>query len=185
MSATNYAMLYQRWEASVADCEALRAEVERLKKYEPRLVETHIREGEATARVKAPFAQDFALTMAALLTEHGAPNYIETVVTHDTVGTIAVTAQRCAGKTPHQFRQEAEAQRDAALASATLAREAGFREGVEAACASLPCEISDKCRCPSMASAPCESCAAYHRIMRSLTPPAPRETTPTTTKVTP
>lgn len=30
MSATNYAMLYQRWEASVADCEALRAEVARL-----------------------------------------------------------------------------------------------------------------------------------------------------------
>ncbi len=30
MSATNYAMLYQRWKASVADCEALRAEVARL-----------------------------------------------------------------------------------------------------------------------------------------------------------
>jgi hypothetical protein len=46
----------------------------------------------------------------------------------------------------------------------TKARE----DGIEAACAVLPCEISDKCRCPSMSAAPCESCAAVHRIRRTL-----------------
>jgi hypothetical protein len=48
----------------------------------------------------------------------------------------------------------------------------GYAAGVQAACAALPCEISDRCRCPSMAVSPCESCAAYHRIQLALPAPA-------------
>jgi hypothetical protein len=41
----------------------------------------------------------------------------------------------------------------------------------EQAAKALPCEISARCRCPSMAAAPCESCAAYHRIMVAVPMP--------------
>lgn len=55
----------------------------------------------------------------------------------------------------------------------------GYKDGVEAACAALPCEISTRCRCPSKAAAPCESCAAYHRIMVALAALASPEVKPT------
>lgn len=55
----------------------------------------------------------------------------------------------------------------------------GYKDGVEAACAALPCEISTRCRCPSKAAAPCESCAAYHRIMVALAALASPEVEPT------
>lgn len=77
-----------------------RADVARLAKYEPRLLHAEIKgDGSATARIKAPAVADFAESMAAILLENKAHNYIEMVCTHPT-GDIAVTIQRVTGKTP-------------------------------------------------------------------------------------
>lgn len=47
----------------------------------------------------------------------GAVNYLEMTMHHDEIGDLTVSLQRTAGKTPHQFRQAAEAQRDKLLAA--------------------------------------------------------------------
>ena len=58
-------------------------------------------------------AQAFVASFDAAPTE--AKNYIEVTFNSVTHGQIVVTAQRLLGKTPHQLRKVAEAERDAAI----------------------------------------------------------------------
>lgn len=100
-----------RAEKAEAERDEARREAERLRVYEPRLKNfAHDAEkNETTATVKAPCAQDVALHFAEVLMHEGAPNYAEVKVSHPEHGAFAVTVQRCAGKTPHEFRAAAEA----------------------------------------------------------------------------
>lgn len=61
--------------------------------------------------------ESVANDMAQVLIASGAPNYLETYLRcrNKSVGDMVLTIQRIDGKTPHQLRMEAEAERDAAL----------------------------------------------------------------------
>lgn len=81
-----------------------------------------------TVHVKEPIEliRYLAEGMAQALDEAGAANYIEMRVWNRAQGWLVFHLQRCAGKTPHEFRLQAEAERDEALAE--LARCRGGEE---------------------------------------------------------
>lgn len=65
----------------------------------------------------SPLVPLIAEAMAQMLMPEGASepaNYTETAVTHDRLGDLTLTLQRKSGKTPHEFRQEAETRADQA-----------------------------------------------------------------------
>lgn len=62
--------------------------------------------------------QFLAASFAGQFKGSGAVNYLEVAMSHPEVGEFVVTMQRMDGKTPVQFRKEAEAQRDKLLALA-------------------------------------------------------------------
>jgi hypothetical protein len=49
-------------------------------------------------------------------------NYTETRLTHHRMGELVLTMQRVSGKTPHELRREAEAERDAAIQALAAAQ---------------------------------------------------------------
>lgn len=65
----------------------------------------------------SPLVPLIAEAMAQILMPEGTSepaNYTETAVTHDRLGDLTLTLQRKSGKTPHEFRQEAETRADQA-----------------------------------------------------------------------
>lgn len=73
----------------------------------------------------APIVRLMTEYLAQMLIVTGAEtpsNYTETEVFHDKLGALTLTLQRRSGKTPHQFRMEAEAERDALRAEVAQLR---------------------------------------------------------------
>ncbi len=123
MSESSCEVCDLRWNPSPAReqcprCERdrLQGEVERLRIYEPRLKRLEMGEGRADATVKVTpeFRENFALSMAAILAEQKAGNYVEMKVVSPDGPAFAVTVQRCEGQTPAEQKRAAESERDAA-----------------------------------------------------------------------
>ena len=60
------------------------------------------------AWVKSDFVKVLGLIMVDLFKMNGAENYVELSLETDEFGPLVMTLQRLEGKTPHQFRMEAE-----------------------------------------------------------------------------
>lgn len=60
-------------------------------------------------------AQVFIHALAGVFVGIGAENYLEMSFTHPGTGPFQITMQKTTGKTPHEFRKDAEAQRDELL----------------------------------------------------------------------
>lgn len=66
--------------------------------------------------MKGEFAEYFVHAVGSLFYEGGAKNYVEVNLTRRKTGErYALIFQRCAGLTPHEFRLQAERERDEAL----------------------------------------------------------------------
>lgn len=76
------------------------------------LREFYVKDGMATFGLEGGAAHLLADTFAHQFKENGAANYLEMSFVNDEVGELTVTMQRRQGKTPHQLRALAEAQRD-------------------------------------------------------------------------
>ncbi len=63
-----------------------------------------------------PIFQTFCGLFTEMFKRSGAKNYIDQHIHHDVLGELLITIQRVDGKTAHQLREEAERERDAALA---------------------------------------------------------------------
>ena len=88
---------------------------------ETMLTDMHIGNGYFTAEFEGGACRLFVDAFAQQLIESKAENYVETTFTSDLLPKgerLVVTIQRVAGKTPHQLRKIAEAERDAAIAAA-------------------------------------------------------------------
>lgn len=65
---------------------------------------------------KGEFAEYFVHAVGSMFYEGGAKNYVEVILTSCKTGErYALIFQRCAGLTPHEFRLQAERERDEAL----------------------------------------------------------------------
>jgi hypothetical protein len=107
------------WEAVARkdDAENARAaaerEVERLRKYEPRLLELHADGKGANVAITAPqLVELFSSVWADWFKETGAENYVECRVHHNDGREFVFHLQLAGRKTPHEFRKEAEAESD-------------------------------------------------------------------------
>lgn len=97
----------------------LEREVERLMgiiQGDPEIIGIHYEPGTPLeVKFRHPTAQVIVMALRDMLDGAGAPNYVEAQL-HDTAKepseTYVVTLQRKHGKTPHQLRAEAEAERD-------------------------------------------------------------------------
>lgn len=110
-----------------------------------RLLGMDISDGAVNLRVMPALETAAAMVMTAktiLDGNPGAQNYVEhSVIDRETGDRYVLTVHKPAGKTPHELRQEAEAQRDA-LAD-DLARIAMLAESVRAATGALPSDRED------------------------------------------
>lgn len=125
--AMGYEVRLSRAEASevAAGLNALRAELKGLRGYEPRVkgLTFDASKGEVSATmVGQDFSRWMACWMAETHREQGAANYVEWRVHHENGSVWVCTIQREDGRTAHDLRREAEAERDmlrARLAAAT------------------------------------------------------------------
>lgn len=76
------------------------------------LTELAMRNGGLYAGIEGGAAAVLASAFAEQFTSSGGVNYVEVSFMHPATGPICVTLQRVQGKTPHQLRREAEAERD-------------------------------------------------------------------------
>lgn len=76
------------------------------------LTELAMRNGGLYAGIEGGAAAVLASAFAEQFTSSGGINYVEVSFTHPKTGPLIVTLQRTQGKTPHQLRDEAEAERD-------------------------------------------------------------------------
>lgn len=95
-------------------CEMYRLEVEQLKKdleaaCDPKLLEFKTREAITEAKVQGGAAVILATLFESVFETAGGINYVEVDLHHKRLGGLIMTIQRMQGKTPHQFRVEAEA----------------------------------------------------------------------------
>jgi hypothetical protein len=86
------------------------------------LTDLGVRDGGLFAQVEGGAAGVLAAAFAEQFTQAGGVNYVEVSFSHPKTGPLTVTLQRCAGKTPHQLRAVAEAERDQARAELAQAR---------------------------------------------------------------
>lgn len=78
--------------------------------------EMHFEKGALEVYLKHPIFALFAGAIADYFIETGAKNYLETRIWCEKVGFVIVTCQKETGQSPHQCRQAAEKERDAARA---------------------------------------------------------------------
>jgi hypothetical protein len=69
-------------------------------------------DGVSEAYLKHPVFTFFAASIADMFADMSAGNYLETRMFVPSMGMVTITAQKESGKTPHQLRKEAEAERD-------------------------------------------------------------------------